>query len=269
MEMKNFQKSRDVAILVPRTDSGFSSPQQLQGSPMIATDQRLLQAFGLVCTLFILLVTSLAGASAQTQAAGAATDTFVTVVQRRALEEVKADLAWISAVRAGAQARKGRITEEIRALGGRITTLEKEIEALDGRLDTLDSDKDSAAYATAKDRKSLLKKLRDLLETRTDARKAEGEAAQSALGFAEAREAMCTQESALLAKRTERDAAAKKGGASASLAQLDKAIKDLETELNERREKALKTEDEWVSAEKDALDALRKLAEAQDTFHEE
>jgi chromosome segregation ATPase len=236
---------------------------------MIATDQRLLQAFGLACTLFILMVTSLVGANAQTQATGAPTDTFVTVVQRRALEEVKADLAYITAVRSSATARKGRAEEDMRALWGRIKNLETEIDAIDARLDTLDSDKDSAAYATAKDRKSLLKKLRDLLETRTDARKAEGEAAQAALGFAEAREAMCTQETALLNKRTERDAAAKKGGASAALVQLDKTLKTLETELNERREKALKAEDEWVSAEKDALDALRKLAEAQDSFHEE
>ena len=114
----------------------------------------------------------------------------------------------------------------------------------------------------------MLKKLRNLLETRTDARKAEGEAAQAALGFAEAREAMCTQESSLLAKKTERDAQAKKAGA-AVLTQLDKAIKTLETELNERREKALKAEDEWVSTEKDALDALRKLADKQDSFHED
>jgi hypothetical protein len=241
----------------------------VRGFSMIATDQRLIHACGLALTVLILFLSSVVGAGAQTgSAATAVADTFVTVVQRRTVEEVKADLAYIASVRTAANARKERTKEEMRVLEGRIKTLEKDIDAVDARLDTLDSDKDSAAYATAKERKALLKKLRDLLETRSDARKAEGEAAAAALGYAEAREAMCSQESSLLTKKTERDAQAKKAGA-VVLAQLDKAIKALETELNDRREKALKAEDEWVSAEKDALDAMRKLADKQDSFHED
>ncbi len=237
---------------------------------MVAHDQRFLQAIGMVFSLAIIVLTSFIGANAQTPPSTVASaDTFVSVVQRRSQEEIKADLAYISSVRAAAGARKERVKEEMRVLEGRIAKLEKDIDALDARLDTLDSDKDSAAYATAKARKSLLKKLRNLLETRNDARKAEGEAVQAAFGFAEMREALCSEESSLFAKMAEREAQAKKNAAAAVLAQLDKEIKHLETSVNERREKALKAEDEWVSEERDALDALVKLADAQDSFHED
>lgn len=232
---------------------------------MLATDHRIFQILGSV--LFLFMMTFVDVAAQTTPSATAATDTFVTVIQRRAQEEIKADLAYIAALRSGAQARKERLKEEVRVLDGRVKALEKEIEAIEGRLDTLDSDKDSAAYATGKDRKALLEKLKDLLETRTDARKAETVAAQAALGFVEAREAMCSHESALLAKKAERDGVAKKGGSAVTLPPLDKALKSMESELNELWEKALKAQDEWVSAEKDLLDALRKLAEAQDEFH--
>jgi hypothetical protein len=52
-----------------------------------------------------------------------------------------------------------------------------------------------------------------------------------------------------------------------ALPPLDQAIKAMETELNDRWEKALTAQDEWISAQKDLVDALRKLAEAQDEFH--
>lgn len=232
---------------------------------MLAADHRIFQIFGPVVMLFMMTFVDVAAQT--TPSATAATDTFVTVIQRRTQDEIKADLAYVAALRNGAQARKERLKEEVRILEGRIKSLEKEIESIEGRLDTLDSDKDSAGYATAKDRKALLEKLKDLLETRTDARKAETAAAQAALGFVEAREAMCTQELALLAKKTERDGVAKKSGAAAALPALDKTIKTMETELNELWERALSAQDDWVSAEKDLLDALRKLAEAQDEFH--
>ena len=227
------------------------------------------QAFHALGILAILCLTGSADAQTpNTQSATASTDTFVTVVPRRAPEEIKADLAYITAVRTGAQARKERAKEESRVVEGRIKSLEKDIEAIEGRLDTLDSDKDSAAVATGKQRLALLEKLKDLLETRLDVRKAEGEAAQAALGFVEAREAMCTHESALLGKKAERDALAKKGGSAAGLPQLEQAVKTMENEMLERWEKSLKAQDEWVSAEKDLLDTFRKLADAQAAFHE-
>ncbi len=232
---------------------------------MVATDHRIFEIFGLVVMLFMLTFVDVAAQT--TPSVTAATDTFVTVIQRRTQDEIKADMAYVAALRNGAQARKERLKEEVRVLEGRITSLEKEIESLDGRLDTLDSDKDSAAYAIAKDRKALLDKLKDLLEVRTDARKAETAAAQAALGFVEARERMCTHESSLLGKKAERDALVKKGASNPALPQLDKSITSMETELNELWEKALSAQDDWVSAEKDLLDALRKLAEAQDEFH--
>lgn len=234
---------------------------------MLATDHRILQILGLVVMLF--MITFVDVAAQTTPSATAATDTFVTVIQRRTQDEIKADLAYVAALRTGAQARKERLKEEVRVLEGRVRSLEKEIESLDGRLDTLDSDKDSAAYATAKDRKALLEKLKDLLEVRTEARKAETAAAQAALGFVEARESMCTHESSLLAKKAEREALVKKGGANPALPQLDKTIKSMETELNDLWEKALSAQDDWVSGEKDLLDALRKLADAQNSYHEE
>jgi hypothetical protein len=239
----------------------------LRGLTMLATDHRLFQVLGSVLMLFMMTFVDV---SAQTtQPAPAATDTFVTTVQHRTQDEIKADLAYVASLRTAAQARKERLKEEIHILDGRMKSLEKEIESLDGRLDTLDSDRDSAAYATAKERKALLEKLKDLLEIRTDARKAETEAAQAALGFVEAREATCTHESALLSKKSERDAAAKKSGAAAALPPLEQAVKSMETELNDRWEKALSAQDDWVSTEKDLLKALRKLAEAQDGFHGE
>lgn len=233
---------------------------------MITTARQAFYALGILSTLCLT-----GSVDAQTQNAPsttASTDTFVTVVPGRAPEEIKADLAYITAVRTGAQARKERTKEESRVLEGRITSLEKDIEALEGRLDTLDSDKDSAAVATGKQRLVLLEKLKDLLETRLDVRKAEGEAAQAALGFAEARESMCTHESALLGKKAERDALAKKGASAAGLPQLEQAVKTMEHEMLERWEKALKAQDEWVSAGKDLLDSFRKLADVQTAFHE-
>jgi chromosome segregation ATPase len=234
---------------------------------MITTTRRAVQTLGV---LSILCLTANMDVEAQTPpSATASTDTFVTVVQRRTLEEVKADLAYIASVRTGAQTRKDRSKDELHVLEGRINTLEKDLEAIDGRLDTLDSDKDAAAYATGKQRKALLEKLKDLLETRLGVRKAEGEAAQAALGFVEAREKMCTHESALLGKKAERDALVKKGGSAAGLPQLEQSIKTMETEMLDRCEKALKAQDEWVSVEKDLVDAFRKLAEAQAAFHEQ
>lgn len=248
-----------------RTTAAIDQSTTTSGVTMLTTDHRIFQVLGAVVFLFMIAFVDV---TAQTSpSTTAATDTFVTVIHRRAQEEIKADLAYVAALRSGAQARKERLKEEVRVLDGRIRSLEKEIEAIDGRLDTLDSDRDSAAYATGKDRKALLEKLKDLLETRTDARKAETEAAQAALGYVEAREAMCNHESALLAKKAERDAAAKKSGAAAALPPLDQAIKSMEMELNARWEKALSAQDDWVSAEKDLLDALRKLAEAQDEYH--
>jgi chromosome segregation ATPase len=232
---------------------------------MLANDHRILQVLGSVLLLFMLTFVDVTAQT--TQSATAVTDTFVTIVQSRTQDEIKAHLAYVASVRTAAQARKERLKEEMHVLDGRIKSLEKDIESLEGRLDTLDSDKDSAAYATGKERKALLEKLKDLLETRTDARKAETEAAQAALGYVEAREAMCSQESALLAKKAERDAAAKKSGAAAALPALEQAIKSMETGVHDRWEKALSAHDDWVSADKDLLKALRKLAEAQDEFH--
>jgi hypothetical protein len=238
-----------------------------RGTAMITTARQAAHTLGLL--VLLCLAGSMDTQAQPVPSATASTDTFVTVVQRRTLEEIKADLAYIAVVRTGAQKRKDRSKEESSVLDTRIKTLEKDIETVDGRLDTLDSDKDSAAYATAKQRKELLKKLKDLLETRLDVRKAEGEAAQAALGFAEAREAMCTHESALLAKKAERDAQLKKGGSGPALPQLEQAVRTMETEMLDRTEKALKAQDEWVSNEKDLVDAFRKLAEAQASFHEQ
>ena len=121
---------------------------------MLATDHRIFQILGSLLLLFMMTFVDVAAQT--TPSATAASDTFVTVIQRRAQEEIKADLAYVAALRSGAQARKERMKEEVRVLDGRVRSLEKEIEAIEGRLDTLDSDRDSAAYATGKDRKALL-----------------------------------------------------------------------------------------------------------------
>ena len=233
---------------------------------MITPARRAAMALGFLTALCLTGRVDAQGQNAPS--ATASTDTFVTVVPRRAIEEIKADLAHITAVRTGAQERKERAKNELHALEGRIKSLEKDIEALEGRLDTLDSDKDSAAVATGTKQLALLEKLKDLFETRLDVRKAEGEAAQAALSFAEAHEAMCTHESALLGKKAERDALAKKGGTSAGLPQLEQAVKTMELTMLDRWEKALAAQDEWVSAGKDLLDTFRKLAEEQTAFHE-
>ncbi len=231
---------------------------------MTATVRRAAHALGLAS---LLCITGGADAPAQpTQSAPAIVDTFVAVVPRRPIEDIKKDIEQVNAQRMQAKHRQAQAEDEVRTLENIISVREKDLEALGGYLDTLDSDKKSGEIAIVKRKIALLEKVRDLLEIRKKVRAGEVESAKATVAYTEAQEEVYELEGTLVTKRSDRVDIAKKPGSSTDLAAIDLAIKRMEVEVLERWEKALKKHDESVSEEQDFLGLLNKLAEAQDAF---
>jgi chromosome segregation ATPase len=232
---------------------------------MTATVRRVAHALGLAS---LLCITGGADAPAQPrQSAPAIVDTFVAVIPRRPLEDIKKDIEQSNAQRMQAKHRLAQAQEEVRTLETIINVREKDLEALEGYIDTLDSDKKADEIAIVKRKIALLEKLRDLLELRKKVREGEAEAATAAVAYTEAQEEVYELEGTLVTKRSDRVDIAKKPGSSADLAAIDLAIKRMESEVLERWEKALKKHEDSVSEEQDLLSLLNKLAEAQDAYH--
>jgi chromosome segregation ATPase len=225
----------------------------------------LLHAAGLVSLLCFAGSNNVQAQSKAT--ASAVTDTFVAVVPVRLLDDIKKSTDVVKNLRAQAKTRLERAQGEVDALESAITTKQKDLDALEGRMDTLDSDKSANEIARIKGKIALLEKLKDLLEVRNKARKAEVESAQAASAYADAQEEFYDLEAKLATKRNERAALAKKSSAANDLAAMDQAITELEGNALEGWEKALKKHDDSVSAEQDLVSRLKKLAEAQAEFH--
>jgi chromosome segregation ATPase len=194
-------------------------------------------------------------------------DTFVAVVPRRPVEDIKKDIERVKVLRTQAKLRMDRAQEDAQSLAKTIDAKKKDLEALEGHLDSLDSDKNADEIATGKRKTALLEKLRDLLDLRKDVREEETKAAAAAIAHAEAQEEFYGAEASLAAKRTERAGVAKKPVSGTDIAAMDLALNNLEGDVLERWEKALDKHDDSVSEEKDLLKLLKKLAEAQTTFH--
>ncbi len=197
----------------------------------------------------------------------AVVDTFVAVVPRRPIEDIKKDIERVKAFRTQAKLRMDRAQEDAQSLAKLIDAKKKDLEALEGHLDTLDSDKNGDEIAIGKQKTALLEKLRDLLDLRKDVREEEAKAAAAAIAYADAEEEFHNAEATLAAKRTERAGVAKKPISAADIAAMDLALNNLESDALERWEKTLDKHDDSVSEEKDLLKLLKKLAEAQTTFH--
>ena len=234
---------------------------------MTATVRRAAHALGLAS---LLCIAGGADAPAQpTQSAPAIVDTFVAVIPRRPLEDIKKDIEQVNAQRMQAKHRLAQAQDEVRTLESIINVREKDLEALQGYLDALDSDKKGDEIAVVKRKTALLEKLRDLLEIRKKVREGEVETATAAVAYTEAQEEVYELEGTLVTKRSDRADVAKKPGATADLAAMDLAIKRMEGEVLERWKKALKKHDDSVSEDQDLLGLLKKLAEAQDAFHDQ
>jgi chromosome segregation ATPase len=201
------------------------------------------------------------------QTAPAVVDTFIAVVPRRPIEEIKKDIEQVTAQRRDAKLRLEKAQEEVRTLDNILGMRKKDIEALEGHLDTLDAEKKAGEIASLKSKIALLEKLRDLLEVRKDVREGEVESATAAVAYTEAQEELYDLEGTLTTKRGERVELAKKPGSAADIAAMDLAIKKLEDEVLDRWKKALKKHENSVSEEQDLLSLLRKLEEAQESFH--
>ena len=189
----------------------------------------------------------------------AVVDTFVAVVPRRPIEDIKKDIERVKAFRTQAKLRMDRAQEDAQSLAKLIDAKKKDLEALEGHLDTLDSDKNGDEIAIGKQKTAL--------DLRKDVREEEAKAAAAAIAYADAEEEFHNAEATLAAKRTERAGVAKKPISAADIAAMDLALNNLESDALERWEKTLDKHDDSVSEEKDLLKLLKKLAEAQTTFH--
>jgi chromosome segregation ATPase len=201
------------------------------------------------------------------QSAPALADTFIAVVPRRPLEEIKKDIEHMNALRREAKLRIEKAQEEVRTLESILKARQADLDALEAHLDTLDSEKSANEIADLKRKIAFLEKIRDLLEVRKDVREGEVDAAKATVAYTEAQEEMYDLESTLVTKRSDRAEVAKKPGSAADLAALDRIIKELEDDVLERWGKALKKHDDSVSEEQDLRGLIKKLAEAQESFH--
>jgi hypothetical protein len=201
------------------------------------------------------------------QTAPAIVDTFIAVVPPRAMEEITKDSEHASALRSQAKQCVARAEEEVRTLESMIKARNKDLEALETHIDTLDSEKKATEIARLKQKCALLEKVRDLLKLRVKVREGEVDAAKATVAYTEAQEEFYSLEGTLAKKRLDRADLAKKPGSAADLAAMDTAIKDLEGEVLDRWETALKKHAASVSEERDFVSLLRKLADAQAEFH--
>ena len=236
-----------------------------RGSKMTATVRCAAHALGLASLLFFIGGSDAPAQS--TQSASAIVDTFVAVVPRRPVEDIKKDSEHAIALRTQARLRLERAQEEVHTLENIIKARQKDIDALEEHLDSLDSDKKADEITIGKRKLALLEKIQDLLKLRKKVREGEVDAATAAIAHTEAQEHMYDLEGTLTTRRNDRVELAKKPGSAANLAAMDLAIKDLEDEVLDRWEKALKKHKDSISEEQDLVDLLRKLAEAQAEFH--
>jgi len=93
------------------------------------------------------------------------------------------------------------------------------------------------------------------------------ESAAATVEYSEAQEELYSLEGQLATKRNDRAELSKKKGSPADLAAMDLAIKEMESEVMERWDQMLTKHDDSVSEEQDYVGLLKKLAEAQDSFH--
>jgi chromosome segregation ATPase len=227
--------------------------------------RRAAHALGLAS---LLCFTGGADAPAQPkQSAPALADTFIAVVPRRPIEEIKKDIEHMNALRREAKLHLEKAQEEVRTLESVLKARQADLDALEAHLDTLDSEKSVNEIADLKRKIALLEKIRDLLDVRKDVREGEVDAAKATVAYTEAQEEFYDLEITLLAKKNDRAEVAKKPGSAADLAALDRIIKELEDDVLERWGKALKKHEDSVSEEQDLLGLIKKLAEAQDSFH--
>jgi len=194
-------------------------------------------------------------------------DTFVVLIPRHAIEDIEKNIVQMTGLRATAKLRLDRAKDEVRALENLLDERQKDLDALEAHLDSLDSDRDAHPIVDLKKKISLLEKFKDLLELRKEVREAEVQSAEAAIAYTQAQEEFYEGEVILAKKTLQRDAIAKKQGSAAEVATMDVDIKRLEEELLELWEKALKRQDGSVSEEQDFLDMLKKLGEAQESFH--
>jgi hypothetical protein len=199
--------------------------------------------------------------------ASAKIDTFVAIVPHHPIEDIERGTAYVKDLRAKAELRLDRATEDVRVLGNLVGTQEVDLEALEQRLDALDSDNQASEIANVKQKIASVERFRDLLTLRKEVREGEVQTAEAVIAYAEAQENLYDREVALTKRRTERDALARKSGLSSDIALLDLAIRKMENEVLDLWEKALKSHEESVSEEQDLLDLFRKLGEAQASFH--
>jgi len=232
---------------------------------MNAIVPRVAHAFGLA---FVLCIAGGADAIAQpTQSAPAIADTFIAVVPLRSLQDIKVDGERAGALRNQAKQRLAQAQEGVHTLDNVIKARQTDLAALESHVDTLDADSKANEIATLKQKTALLEKLLDLLELRKNAREGEVESAAATVEYSEAQEELYSLEGQLATKRNDRAELSKKKGSPADLAAMDLAIKEMESEVMERWDQMLTKHDDSVSEEQDYVGLLKKLAEAQDSFH--
>lgn len=227
--------------------------------------RRILVALGLTCLLCFAGGTI---ALAQpTQSAPALTDTIVAVVPPRSIEDIKRDSERASAQRQQTKQQLARAQEELSTLENMISLRKKDVSALEDYIDGLDADKQAKQIAAGKQTLAVLEKLLDLFKLRRSVREAEIESAEATIALTDAQDKLYSLEERLATKRDDRATIAKKPGAATELAVIDSAIKELEAKVFDLWEDAIGKQKDRASAEKDYLGQIKKLADAQDAFH--
>ncbi|HSQ76034.1 MAG TPA: hypothetical protein VLT13_10780 [Bacteroidota bacterium] len=232
---------------------------------MTALSRRVAYGLGLASVLALAAGTP---ATAQpVQSAPAIVDTFVAVVTPRSADEITKDSERASALRAQAKQHLARAQEEVSNLESMIKARQVDLEAFEKHLDALDDDKNAKEIAAVRTTTVLLEKVLDLLELRKNMGEAEVSSAAATVALTEAQEELYSFEGRLVMRRTDRAGLAKKPGSAADVAALDLAIKEMEDAVLKLSEKMISRHEDAVAEEEDLLGHRRKLADAQNTFH--
>ncbi len=220
--------------------------------------------------LAAMIVFSAGTAIAQTVPVGVISqvDTFAVVVTPRPVEDIKKDIDAVQANRARAKAWRQTATDAVQKLQTQIDVKKKEIDTLEAWKDSADAANKDVEVAALKAQIAGVENILDLLNEQKKMHTLEVDAADATIDYADAAVSAFENESALAAKRQERDAVVKSGGAKEALAALDKAVREMEVTLLDLQSKSLNKQDRVVSSQQDLVKQQSDVAEAQTKFRE-
>ena len=195
-------------------------------------------------------------------------DTFAVVVSPRPVEVIKKDVEAAQANSAHAKSWLQAATASVQKLDTQIEVKKKEIDTLAALQDSADAHNNDVEVAALKAQSKGVDKIVDLLKEQKKMHELEVDAAQATIDHADAAAAALAQEIALAQKRQERESAVKSKVAPASIAVIDKAVRELEINLLDLQLKSLKKQDRCVSCQQDLVSQQSDVAEAQAKFRE-